>query len=164
VWGNLDQSTEYMNEVDVTVRYGWEGKRLSGGLGYVNLQYPNRPGWSPSQELFAEGDLGGPVQTSATLHWDIDAGGGPYGALGVGKEITPSAITIGLGVKLYAQEHYYGLTGISALETRASIRRTWAGVDWEPAISRLWTWENGDFRGPNAIASGWLISLSFSPP
>ena len=62
------------------------------------------------------------------------------------------------------QEHYYGMSGISALETRASIRRTWAGVDWEPAISRLWTWENGDFRGSNAVAPGWLVSLSFSPP
>jgi hypothetical protein len=164
VWGNLDQSSELMNEVDVTLRYDWEGKRASGGLGYVNLQYPNRPDWTPSQEIFAEGNLEGPVQTSASVHWDVESGDGPYGALGVGREITKSTITLGLGVKLYAQEHYYGLSGISALETRASVRRTWAGVDWEPAISRLWTWENGDFRGPNAVAPGWLISLSFSPP
>ena len=164
VWGNLDQVSQEMNEVDVTLRYGWEGKRASGGIGYVNLQYPNRVDWAPSQEVFAEGELEGPVQTSATVHWDVESGDGPYGALGVGREISKSAITIGLGLKLYAQEHYYGMSGISALETRASIRRTWAGVEWEPAISRLWTWENGDFRGSNAVAPGWLVSLSFSPP
>ncbi|HYQ88841.1 MAG TPA: hypothetical protein VEU09_04340 [Candidatus Binatia bacterium] len=164
VWGNLDQVSQMMNEVDVTLRYGWEGKRASGGIGYVNLQYPNRVDWSPSQEIFAEGELEGPIQTSATVHWDVESGGGPYGALGVGREIAKSAIPIGLGVKLYAQEHYYGMSGISALETRASIHRSWAGVEWEPAISRLWTWENGDFRGSNAVSPGWLISLSFSPP
>ena len=164
VWGNLDQSSQEMNEVDVTLRYGWEGKRASGGIGYVNLQYPNRAGWAPSQEVFAEGALEGPVQTSGAVHWDVDSGDGPYGALGVGREITKSTITIGLGLKLYAQEHYYGLSGISALETRACIRRTWAGMEWEPAVSRLWTWENGDFRGSNAVAPGWLVSLSFSPP
>jgi len=164
VWGNLDQASGAMNEVDVTLRYGWEGKRASGGIGYVNLQYPSRLGWAPSQEIFAEGDLEGPIQTSATVHWDVDSGDGPYGALGVGREISKSAITIGFGVKVYAQEHYYGMSGISALETRASIRRTWAGMEWEPGISRLWTWENGDFRGPNAVAPGWLVSLSFSPP
>ena len=162
VWGNLDQSSGNLDEVDMTYRFGWEGAHTSGGLGYVNLQYPNRPDGEPSQEIFAEGELSGPIQASASVHWDVDRGRGRYWALGVGHEI--SAPAIGLGVKLYAQEHYYGLTGISAIETRASVRRTWGGVEWEPAVSRLWTWRNGDLRGEDAVEAGWLLSVSFSPP
>lgn len=162
VWGNLDQSSGDPNEVDVTLRYGWEYTGVSGGVGYVNLQYPNRPDWEPSQELFAEGELDGAIQASASVHWDVDSGRGRYWALGAGHEFSRSGV--GLGVKLYAQEHYYEMTGISAIETRASVHRTWAGVEWEPAVSWLWTWENGDLRGADAVKPGLLISVGVSPP
>ena len=164
LWGNLDQATENLNELDTTVRWDWEHKKASGGAGYVNLRYPTREGWEPSQELFVEGALDGPVQASANLHWDVQSGRGAYGCLGLGHEIERSSVTFGVEAKLYAQTHYYGLTGISAAETRLSLRRTWAGMEWEPALSRIWTWENGDFRAEDVVVPGWLVSLSFSPP
>ncbi len=79
-------------------------------------------------------------------------------------EIPGSTATILLEAKLYAQDHYYGMTGISAVETRAGIRRTWGGVAWEPSLARLWSWKNGDYRGENAVAPGWLLSVPLSPP
>lgn len=162
-WGNLDQSLGELNEVDATLRWDWEASHLSGGLGYVNLQYPNRTGWSPSQELLGEVSLNAPLQPSASFHWDVDQGRGVYATLGIGGEIPLAPASAVLAAKLYAQDRYYGVTGISALETRAGVRRVWGGMAWEPALSRLWSWKNGDFRGANAIASSWLFSVSLSP-
>lgn len=163
VWGNLDQSQGELNEMDATFRWDGEAGRVSGGLGYVHLQYPNRTGWNPSQELLGEISLDALLQPSASVHWDVDQGRGAYATLGIGGEIPLASTSAVLAAKLYAQDRYYGVTGISALETRAGVRRVWGGMTWEPALSRLWSWENGDLRGPNAIASSWLFSVSVAP-
>jgi hypothetical protein len=163
-WGNIDQSLGELNEADLTAQWAWERGRASGGLGYVNLQYPHRDDWEPSQEIFGEFAFDAPFQPSASVHWDVDKGRGRYWALGLGREIAGPVGTVQLVAKLYAQDRYYGVTGISALETRIGFQRVWGGVAWEPSLARVWSWTNGGFRGPDAVAAGWLISLSLSPP
>jgi hypothetical protein len=164
VWGNLDQSREELNEVDVTLEWGWEGHRASGGLGYVNLQYPHRADWQPSQEILGEVALDAPLKPSVSVHWDVDKGRGRYWAFGIEHEVPKPSAVILLAAKLYAQDHYYEMTGISAVETRVGVRRLWGGMVWEPSLARLWSWKNGDYQGTNAAPAGWLFSVSVSPP
>lgn len=164
VWGNVDHSRGELNEVDMTLQWGWEGDRFSGGLGYMNLQYPHRPDWEPSQEVFGEFGFEGPLDLSASLHWDVDAGRGRYWEFGLGKELSTKAAAILLATSVYVQDDYYGMTGVTAVETRVGVRREWGGVAWEPSLARVSTWENGDFQGPDAVPAGWLFRLSLSPP
>ena len=163
-WGNFDHSRGELNEIDLTLQWGWEGERFSGGLGYANLQYPHRADWEPSQELIGEFAFAGPMEVSATVHWDVDEGRGRYWELGLGKEVEASGAAILFGGAVYYQDRYYELTGIPAVEARVGVRRVWGGVAWEPSLARLWTWENGDFEGPGAVEPGWLFRLSLSPP
>ncbi|HKQ18110.1 MAG TPA: hypothetical protein VJW75_00055 [Candidatus Eisenbacteria bacterium] len=163
-WGNFDHSLGELNEIDLTLQWGWEGERLSGGVGYANLHYPHRADWEPSQEVLGELAFAGPLEVSASVHWDVDEGRGRYWELGLGKDIEGPGATIALGATVYFQDRYYELTGIPAVETRVGVRRVWAGVAWEPSLARLWTWENGDFEGPEAVEPGWIFSLSLSPP
>lgn len=162
-WGNFDHSRGELNEIDLTLRWGWEGERFSGGLGYANLQYPHREDWAPSQEVFGELAFAGPLEVSASVHWDVDEGRGRYWELGLGKEVEARGASILFGAAVYVQDQYYELTGIPAVETRLGARRVWGGVAWEPSLARLWTWENGDFEGPEAVEPGWLLRLSLSP-
>jgi len=164
VWGNIDHSRGELNEVDMTLQWGWEGDRFSGGLGYMNLQYPHRPDWEPSQEVFGEVAFGGPLDLSASVHWDVDAGRGRYWEFGLGKELSAKAVAILLATSVYVQDDYYGMTGVTAVETRIGVRREWGGVAWEPSLARISAWENGDFQGANAVSTGWLFRLSVSPP
>jgi hypothetical protein len=164
VWGNLDQSREELNEVDLTLEWGWESHHASGGLGYVNLQYPHRADWEPSQEVLGEVAFDAPLKPSASVHWDVDKGRGRYWTFGIEHEVPEPGAAILLAAKLYAQDHYYGMTGISAVETSVGIRRLWGGMVWEPSLARLWSWGNGDYQGANAAPAGWLLSVSVSPP
>lgn len=84
----------------------------------------------------------------------MDKGRGGYWAFGVGHEIPLRSAAIPLAAKLYVLDHYYDLTGISAVETRAGIQRAGGSVTWEASLVRLWTWENGDFRATEAVAPG----------
>lgn len=163
-WGNFDHSRGELNEIDLTLQWDWEGERFSGGLGYANLQYPHRTDWEPSQEVIGEFAFAGPLEISASVHWDVDEGRGRYWEFGLGKEVEAPGATIVAGATLYFQDRYYELTGIPAIETRVGVRRVWGGVAWEPSLARLWTWENGDFEGSEAVEPGWLFRLSLSPP
>jgi len=162
-WGNFDHSRGELNEIDLTLQWGWEGERFSGALGYANLQYPHRADWEPSQEVLGEFAFDGPLEVSASVHWDVDEGRGRYWELGLGKELEAPGASILFGAALYFQDRYYELTGVPAVETRVGVRRVWGGVTWEPSVARLWAWENGDFEGPEAVEAGWLFSLSLSP-
>ena len=168
LWGNLDQVQGEMTEVDATVRGTWTVEALTFGAGYANLQYFNLVGWKPTQELFSEMDADLPIsptaelRPTAELHWDVDQGHGFYGALGLGAERSFGGVMCGLGSHLYAQHNYYGLTGISGLETSVGAGISWRGVTWQGELARLWTWENGDFRSMQQIAGGWLFRLTLS--
>ena len=162
LWGNLDQIQGEMTEVDATVRAGWTVNALTVGGGYANIQYPNRVGWSPTQELFTEIAADLPLAPTAEVHWDVGAAHGLYGAVGLGAERSFGGVTCGLGSHLYAQNKYYGLTGISGLETSIAAGVSWRGIAWQGELARLWTWENGDFRSMQQIAGGWLFRFTLS--
>jgi hypothetical protein len=162
LWGNLDQIQGQVTEVDATVRAEWTVNALTLAAGYANIQYPNRVGWSATQELFSEIEAELPLSPSAEVHWDIGAAHGVYGALGLGAERSFGGVTCGLGSRLYAQNRYYGLTGISGLETSIAAGVSWRGIAWQGELARLWTWENGDFRSMQQISGGWLFRLTLS--
>ncbi|HEY7727546.1 MAG TPA: hypothetical protein VID50_03755 [Candidatus Eisenbacteria bacterium] len=163
LWGSFDQSREELNEADITLQWDWERGRLSGGLGYTNLQYPHRPDWRPSQEILADFAFDAMVAPSLSLHWDLDEGRGRYWALGIDHGLPGMPRAVRVAERIYAQEDYYGMSGISAGETRVSVRGPWAGVVWEPALARVWCWENADFRGTDAVLPGWLLRVTLSP-
>lgn len=163
LWSNVDQSRSELNEVDATFQAEREVGPVTGGLGYAYLRYPNRD-WEPTHELIGDLGLDGPLQSSLSVHWDVGAGRGRYWTLGLSREATLHAATASLGAKLYAHEHYYELSGFPALETILSVSTPWSGVVWQPSLSYLWGWENGDYRGDQAIASRWMVSLTCSSP
>jgi hypothetical protein len=163
LWGNLDQSRRELNEVDATIQAEREAGPVTYALGYGYLHYPHRD-WEATHELVADLGFAGPVQASLNVHWDVAAGLGRYWTLAMSRDATLHKVTGSLGAKLYMQEHYYDLSGFPALETSLGVSAPWAGLVLQPSLSRIWTWENGDFRGDQAIASRWIVSLSFSSP
>ncbi len=163
VWGNLDQTRREPNEIDVSLQRDWTLGRSSGLLGYTHLRYPNRD-WEPTHEAFVELALVAALEPSLSIHWDVAAGTGRYWAFGVSHEVPWRGGALGLASKLYVHDHYYGLTGIPAVETGVSVTGPWAGISIQPTLARLWTWSNGDFREDQAIRGGWVVSLVCSSP
>ena len=157
-WGNVDQTRHQLNEIDLGLQGEWSLKRLSAGLGYARLWYPHRD-WEATHEVFSELTLKAPLEPSLSVHWDVAAGLGRYWALGVNRTIPWRGGSVGLASRLYIHYHYYGLTGIPALETGLSATTSWGSISFQPTLSRLWTWGNGDFRGDQAVRGGWVAGL-----
>ena len=163
LWGTADQTQRRLDEFDATVQRDLEHGRWSGALGYEYLRFPNRDGWSPTHEGYLDLAFDAAGSPSLSMHWDVAAGAGRYWTLGAVREFPAPGGTLGAGIKLNAQEHYYGMTGIPSVETRVSFAIPCAGLALVPSISRIWTWSNGDFRAEQAIAPGWLASVDLSP-
>jgi hypothetical protein len=119
--------------------------------------------WAPTHEAFLDVALDAPLTPSLSMHWDVAAGSGRYWTLGLSRDVKFRDTTLGLSTKLYAHEHYYDMSGIPALETSASLARSFGGLMLQPAISRLWCWQNGDFRDPLEVPPGWVVSLTVAP-
>jgi hypothetical protein len=149
--------------LDATVQYDWERGLASGAVGIAHLQYPNRD-WKPTQELVGSLALKALLEPTLDLHWDVAEGHGGYWAAGLSRGWPMSGASISLTSKLYGLEHYYGLSGISALETGVTLTSQWAGLTFEPSLQRQWTWENRDLFGENRISPGWLLALTVAPP
>jgi hypothetical protein len=158
-WGNYDMDWQRFNEFDFTFSYAATYRMLSISAGYVNLIYPNREDWDPSQEFFLDASLEAPLSPSLSCHYDFDAGKGTYASLGISEPIRWNTT---LGAILYYQNAYYGMTGIPALELNAGFSFPIRSFNCTPAISRLVTWENGDFRNGAGPRDAWLFSLSVS--
>lgn len=163
LWGNLDQDRRELNEADASLQGDRDFGSLSGALGYTYLRYPHRD-WEPTHEVFADLALAGPLQPALSVHWDVAAGRGRYWTLGFSHDIPRRGATVGLAAKLYAHEHYYGMTGIPALETSVSVMASWAGILFQPSLARLSTWENGHFRDDQTVSAGWVLSFTCSSP
>jgi len=161
LWGNLDQTRRHLDELDVTLQHEYALGSASGAIGYAYLEYPNRD-WDPTHELVADLTLGGPLEPSISVHWDVDAGRGRYLTFGLDREIPWGAVALGLGSKLYVQDHYYGLSGIPAVETSVSATVPWRGLSLQSTLSRLSAWPNGDFRDDEALKGSWVLSLACS--
>lgn len=163
IWGNLDPARGELDELDLSCQAELALDRFSGALGYVHLRYPHRD-WEPTQELFADLALEAPLQPSLGVHSDVVAGRGRYWTLGLNHEVPWRGAGLALGAKLYVHEHYYGMTGIPALEISAGITVARARLSLQPLLSRYWTWPNGHFRGDQAVNAGWVFGLTASSP
>lgn len=162
LWGNLNQPRGEVDEYDATLQREFQSGPVSGSRGYAYLRYPHRE-WAPTHETTFELSIETPLAPSLSPHWGLDAGAGRYWTFALGHQFERSTGHFGLCARLHAQEHYYGMTGIPALETGVSYARTWSGVVFEPSLARQWTWANGGFRDELGIEPGWVASLSISP-
>jgi hypothetical protein len=163
LWGNMDQATHELNEIDLSVQRDWSLHALSGDLGYTHLRYPNRD-WDPTHELFVDLNLAAPLDPSVSMHWDVAAGAGRTWALGVEHEFPVKPVALDLATKLYVHGHYYAMSGIPALETSLKGSVGGGGLSIQPTVSRLWTWPNGDYRGIAAVRRSWVIGIIVASP
>jgi hypothetical protein len=159
VWANHQPDLGDFNEVDVTIKYATHWRKLSIAPGYLNLSYPNRIGWSPSQEITLDLGLTAPLSPTLSLHYDFDAGTGIYSTLGLTQ---PVWNPLTLGMNLYYQNGYYDMTGVPSMELKASAALAAGGVTVTPAISRFVTWEKGRFEGGSTLPSTWLFAINVS--
>lgn len=163
LWGNADQARRELNEIDVTFQRNFEHGPLSAGLGVEYLRYPHREGWLPTHETYLDLALASPLQPSLSVHWDVDAGAGRYWTLGLGHEFKTPRTTFALSTRLYAHEHYYGMTGVPAWETALSLSTPAGPLILQPSLARTWAGPNGDFRGEFAIPPGWVLGMTVAP-
>jgi len=160
-WANFQPDLGDVNEIDLSVKYSRSIRRLSIAPGYTYLHYPNREGWDPSQELFVDLGVTAPLSPSLSLHYDFDAGQGLYATMAVSQTLR-SPLTA--GVNLFYQSGYYEMTGVPAMELKASAAWSLQDVSVTPSISRFLTWRNGDFRDEAAVPSTWLFSINVARP
>jgi hypothetical protein len=163
IWSNWDQAGREVNEWDTTIQYDWERGRASGAVGIAHLQYPHRD-WTPTQELIGTLALKAFLEPTLDLHWDVGEGHGGYWAAGLSRGWATSRASFSLTSKLYGVEHYYGLSGMTALETGMTVTSEWAGLSFESSLQRQWTWENRDLLGDSRISPGWLLTLTVASP
>jgi len=162
LWVNHDLDLHVSNEFDFSVYHEWSAKKFSLATGYTYLWYPNRDGWSPSQELYADVSREGVLNPSLSIHYDFDAGMGSYSTFGLSHGFERPIGTVSLGVNLFYQDHYYGLTGFPSSEWNLHLERSFKHTTLTPSVSRFVTWANGDFRDENAVRSAWVFSFQIA--
>ena len=163
IWSNWDQARREVNELDVAIQYDWERSMASGGVGIAHLQYPHRD-WSPTQELIGTLALKAFLEPTLDLHWDVAEGQGGYWTAGLSRGWSMSRASFSVTSKLYGLEHYYGVSGITALETGVTVTSEWAGLSFESSLQRQWARENRDLIGESRISPGWLLALTVGSP
>ncbi|HYV51033.1 MAG TPA: TorF family putative porin [Dongiaceae bacterium] len=159
VWSNFDLDWQQFNEFDFTFSWSADYRILSVETGYVNLVYPNREDWDPSQEWFLDASLEAPLSPSMSWHYDFDAGTGSYLTLGLSEPILKNMT---VGANLFYQDHYYGMSGIPALELNAGYSLPVQYLTCSASLSRMVTWSNGDFRDGAGPEDAWLFSFAVS--
>jgi hypothetical protein len=162
-WGNMSVDRSELNEIDLSFQHAWEAEAGSAAIGYMHLRYPHRTGWSPTQEIYVDLTAAAPGAPTLSAHVDFDAGAGAYFTGSVEATVSRGAASLTLTPKLFWQEHYYGMTGIPAMELNISGGYSRWGIEWTPSVSRFVTWENRSFRGEGALARLWLVSLTLAP-
>lgn len=160
-WANLDLDAKHINELDWLLAYTWERDALSLTPGYAYYQYPNRD-WDSSQEVYLDLSYATFLDLSLSTHYDFDAGDGAYVTLGLSHSIDDPLGMFQLGSNLFYQRHYYEQTGIPSVEFAVKHHSVIRGYSVTPSVSYFATWNNGDFRGPSAVPSRWLLSLTVS--
>lgn len=161
-WSSWDQARREVNELDATIQQEWAEGPASGAVGFAHLHYPHRD-WRPTQELIGSVAFNAVLEPTLDVHWDLAEGHGAYWTAGVSRGLPISRAAFSLSSKLYGLEHYYGVTGMTALEAAVTVTSQWTGFSFEPSLLRQWTWENHDLTGESRIAPGWLLTLAVSP-
>jgi hypothetical protein len=161
-WANHDLERGISDEFDFSLEHGWSAGKVSGSTGYTHLHYPHRDGWEPSQEFYASVTRDAAVSATVSVHYDFDAGTGTYSVLGLSRSVERPFGTVTVGGNLFHQSGYYDATGIPAAELNLNLSRSIGNVSVTPSVSRFLTWENGDFRGAEAVGDAWVFSLSLA--
>ncbi len=162
VWLNHDLNYSHTNEYDVTFQYAWSAAPFNVTGGYVYLTYPHREGWDASQEMLLDFDVESFLAPSISIHYDFDAGHGVYSTFGLAHAFALPMQPVTVGGSVYYQSHYYKATGFPACELNVSAERAAGPFTITPSLSRVVTWENGDFRGEAAVANTWLFSIGLA--
>ena len=157
VWGNYHVDRGELDEVDVSLKVDRSFGKLSITTGYMNLQYPNRVDWAPSQEVFLDLGLEAPLSPTLSVHYDFDEGSGTYSTLGLAHSIGTS---LSFATNVFYLGRYYDQTGFSAAEIKASWERSIGAYTFTPAVSYFATWSNGDFTDDQAVPSNWLFAIN----
>jgi hypothetical protein len=157
IWGNYQVNLQEFNEFDFSLKVDQTFGKLSASAGYVNLQYPNRPTWEPSQEFCLDLGLEAAFSPTLSVHYDFDKGKGTYTTLGLSHPIGSS---VSLATNVFYQGRYYEVTGFPAAEFKASWEHSLGAYTFTPALSYFATWANGDFKDGGAVPSNWLFALN----
>lgn len=159
-WANYQVDLGDVNEVDLSLKATRSVGPLSVSPGYTVLRYPNRVGWSPSQEVFADLSVAAPLSPSLSIHEDFEAGDGVYATLALSY---PLGSALSVGTNVFYQRHYYGMTGVPSVELKASGAFRYSGMTLTPSLSRFATRNNGDFTDGARVPQGWLIAINIVP-
>ena len=161
LWINYDLKTQKSDEFDLVFQYGWELQGLSLAAGYAHYNYPHR-GWEPSQEVLVDISYSARLNPSLSVHYDFDVGNGTYSTLSISHGVESSPMPLYFGINFFHQSNYYELTGFPSMELNASSGYTTGSLEITPSLSYFLTWDNGDFRGANAVPDEWLFSVNIA--
>jgi hypothetical protein len=159
-WFNYQPGLSQWNEMDLTLKYGREIRKVTMAGGYNYLRYPNR-GWDPSQELLLELSVEAPLHPAFNVHYDFGAGDGAYAQIGVSHPVTPR---LSLGTNLFYQHSYYAVTGVPSMEIKASSQVSVGMLTFSPALSYFFSRDNGDFRDGARPPRTWLLVVNVARP
>jgi len=166
VWINHDIDTNKTDELDLYLQYDWSLENYALSAGYAYYDYPqnepHRDDWDASQELYLDISVDNKFNPSLSIHYDFDAGEGAYYALGVSHDYEVATKNLSLAANLFYHNNYFDTSGIPSFEINASTNFDAGSFTISPSISYFHTWENGDFRGANAVPDVWLFSVNIA--
>lgn len=162
VWANANQARHRFDEVDLGVQTPWATGPVSGTAGWLYLRYPNRD-WAATHELVVECAANAALSPTLSLHWDVAEGDGLWWTAGASREFASPVGEWQLAAKLHGQEHYYAMTGLPAAETTLGLTIESGGLSFAPSVTRVWSWDNGDWRGDVRPQPAWQAGLTIAP-
>ncbi len=161
-WGNWDMDRGDLDEIDLSLQHTLDTQAFSLTAGLVDLRYPHREGWAPTHEVFADFAWNTTLNPSVSTHYDFEAAKGAYITFSLSQALGGGSAPVTVSTRLFWQSRYYEMTGIPAAEVNLGIELTAGGLGLAPSISRFFTWENGTFRGEDAVRASWVFTLSLS--
>jgi len=166
VWFNHDIETNKPDEFDLYLQYDWSFTKHALSAGYAYYEYPqnepHRDNWDASQELYLDISVDRTLNPSLSMHYDFDTGKGTYYALGVSHDFDLARESFTLAANLFYHDDYFETSGIPSFELNASTNFSAGSLTISPSISYFHSWENGDFRGVNAVPDVWLFSVNIA--
>lgn len=166
LWFNHDVDTNKTDEFDLYLQYDRTISNYALSAGYAYYEYPqnepHRDSWESSQELYLDISHSNAFNPSLSIHYDFDVGEGAYYALGVSHDYEAGAGSFALAANLFYHDGYYDVSGIPSFELNASTGFDVGSLTISPSISYFHTWENGDFRGVNAVPDTWLFLVNIA--
>src|SRR5262249_12693110 len=70
-WGNARFDRQQFDEIDLTVKLTQTFHALTVSPSFTHLQYPNREGWNPTDEVILDLAWSGPLSPTLSVHDDV---------------------------------------------------------------------------------------------